>query len=166
VYTPANGVYFNGQTSLPYLGATAIAEAPRTPCRNFLATLIMERWGSRPVPPGKHAYAFYAQDSWKVLQAHVDYERWDCQSYLQETWPCPVGLNAIRVTGTSKGPIFAKTTPTFIRMHRGRDWPGVSVHVQNRAAYRLRNLVRATGTGDVESAHGFIQSLWSQSYIR
>ncbi len=88
VFTPANGKFiFDAlQTSLPnYTGATT-----GHPYASFL--LGMYNKGEIGLPNrfhlGKHAYAFYAQDSWKITsKMTLDYGlRWDYQTALQETY--------------------------------------------------------------------------------
>jgi hypothetical protein len=88
VYTPANGAfYFNAaETSMPYLFGSG---GTGHPYASFL--LGMFHNGEIGVPNrfhlGKHSFAFYVQDSWKVTpKLTLDYGlRWDYQTMLQET---------------------------------------------------------------------------------
>ena len=88
VITPSNGkfIFDPVQTSLPYLGT---ANDIGHPYASFL--LGMYNKGEIGLPNrfhlGKHAIAFYAQDSWKITQKlTLDYGlRWDYQTALQET---------------------------------------------------------------------------------
>jgi hypothetical protein len=89
VYTPANGNFiFDGvQTSLPTNSTGATTGHPYA---SFLLGMINK--GEIGIPNrfhlGKHAYAFYAQDSWKITpKMTLDYGlRWDFQTSLQETY--------------------------------------------------------------------------------
>jgi hypothetical protein len=89
VFTPANGnfIFDAAQTSMPYLGPTVNTGHVYA---SFL--LGMFNKGEIGVPNrfhlGKNAWAFYAQDSWKVTRKlTLDYGlRWDYQTYLQETY--------------------------------------------------------------------------------
>jgi hypothetical protein len=93
VITPANGAfYFNGaQTSMPYLNTTSLVGGNLGfAYASFLLGMINN--GEIAVPNrfhlGKHAVAFFAQDSWKITpKITLDYGlRWDYQTYLQETY--------------------------------------------------------------------------------
>jgi hypothetical protein len=88
VFTPANGkwIFDAVQTSMPYLGAEG---STGHPFASFLLGTFNK--GEIGVPNrfhvGKQAWAFYAQDSWKITpKLTLDYGlRWDFQTYLQET---------------------------------------------------------------------------------
>ncbi|MBP1623329.1 MAG: TonB-dependent receptor, partial [Acidobacteria bacterium] len=88
VITPSNGTFIFDplQTSLPYLGTAGNIGHPYA---SFLLGTYNK--GEIGLPNrfhlGKHAFAFYAQDSWKITpKITLDYGlRWDYQTYLQET---------------------------------------------------------------------------------
>ncbi len=93
VFTPANGsFYFNAaQTTMPYLNTISLSGGNLGhPYASFLLGMINN--GEIGLPNrfhlGKQAWAFYAQDSWKVTpKLTLDYGlRWDYQTYLQETY--------------------------------------------------------------------------------
>ena len=88
VLTPSNGDFFfnSAETSDPYLQTTGNTGHPYA---SFLLGMLHN--GEIGVPNafhlGKHALAFYAQDSWKITpKLTLDYGlRWDYQTILQET---------------------------------------------------------------------------------
>ncbi len=89
VFTPANGkfIFDQIQTGMPYLGATGNTGHP-------FASFLLGRFNKGEIGIqnrfhiGKHAWAFFAQDSWKITpKITLDYGlRWDYQTYLQETY--------------------------------------------------------------------------------
>ncbi len=89
VFTPANGkfIFDQIQTGIPYLGSTGNTGHP-------FASFLLGRFNKGEIGiqnrfhVGKHALAFYAQDSWKITpKVTLDYGlRWDYQTYLQETY--------------------------------------------------------------------------------
>jgi hypothetical protein len=89
--TPGNGwFYFDpAQTALPYLGVTSYAGGNiGFPYASFLLGAV--NWGQIGIPAdfhiGKHALAFFAQDSWKATpKLTIDYGlRYDFQTFLRE----------------------------------------------------------------------------------
>jgi hypothetical protein len=94
--TPSNGWFYFGpaQTALPYLDSTTISGGPFTsynigfPYASFMLGQMSN--GQIGVPAdfhiGKHAFGFFAQDSWKVTpKLTIDYGlRYDYQTYLKE----------------------------------------------------------------------------------
>ncbi|MBN1566456.1 MAG: TonB-dependent receptor [Acidobacteria bacterium] len=89
VFTPANGKFIFDpiQTGMPYLGSTGNTGHP-------FASFLLGRFNKGEIGIqnrfhlGKHALAFYAQDSWKITpKITFDYGlRWDYQTSLQETY--------------------------------------------------------------------------------
>ncbi len=89
VFTPANGnfIFDPSETSLPYLSTTGNTGHPYA---SFLLGLFHKGEIGQPnrFHLGKQAWAFFAQDSWKVTpKLTLDYGlRWDYQTALQETY--------------------------------------------------------------------------------
>ena len=89
VFTPANGkfIFDQAQTGMPYLAQTGNTGHP-------FASFLLGRFNKGEIGIqnrfhiGKHAWAFFAQDSWKITpKLTFDYGlRWDYQTYLQETY--------------------------------------------------------------------------------
>ena len=100
VYTPANGAfYFNmAETSMPFLGSQINTGHPYA---SFLLGQIHN--GEIGVPNrfhlGKHALAFYVQDSWKARpNLTIDYGlRWDRRHFCARLHkPCPDSTHSLR----------------------------------------------------------------------
>ena len=89
VITPSNGnfIFDPAETSMPYLGTTGNTGHPYA---SFLFGMFHKGEIGQPnrFHLGKQAWAFYAQDSWKITpKLTLDYGlRWDYQTALQETY--------------------------------------------------------------------------------
>jgi hypothetical protein len=91
--TPSNGWFFfnAAQTALPYIGNTALAGGNLGfPYASFQLGYVNngEIGQYAKFHLGKHSFAFFAQDSWKITpKLTLDYGlRYDFQTYLKETY--------------------------------------------------------------------------------